>query len=211
MARSATMPIQGYQNDPYTNDAIKYDDMGLITPFTQNPVLKPPYFFCVESRTRDITASPNSATFEVFFSQPLKGVSSIEVIDFVIPNATTAVPNNYFFIANGLYNTTSNTFAAQQPCYGRIYRTPQILATPPAVPVVSNAQNAFGKFAYDTGASSSQIFTRVNARKVNYLTPEENNIQKFQITLLTSTGTLYDLSNGPNFKDWTCTFMIQTR
>jgi hypothetical protein len=203
-----TLPVDGFSNDPYTNPNQKYDDTGVLVPFTQNPTLKPPIFVCIESSFRNQTVYPNSASFEVMLPSMLNGISSVEVVSLTAPRVRvggSAPVDPFFYLFNGLLSTG----APQSPNLGRVFTVPSQTVVPGGQGSV--AGNCFGQFVYNSG-SVVQSWVRSGLRQVTYHTTELSGVNRIQVSLRTSTGTAYDLSDGSGgFVNWTCVLMFQTR
>ncbi len=222
------MNTAGHMTDPYQSAVRMYDDQGWCTPFTQSPSFRPPIFINVESAARNIDRFPDPCSFELHLDTPLKGVTSLEIVDLYVPNGDSVEPKDgYFFVANGLMDVNSGTgkaidgtFTPQANGIGRLYKDmkPDETVSPTAPGTwdapVGLACASFGKFCYD-GTMQSQCWERKNARKVHFFRPEVGKIGTLQFSLLQRDAVRYDLLSSTAFlaaeDNWTCTLMVTCR
>jgi hypothetical protein len=226
-------------SNPFFSTVVPHDDQGWQVPFTQNPNFQAPVFVNVESARRDVSRYPNAASFELHFPHVFKGVSSIEVMDIILPStpAGSEPPGNYFFMANGLVDATTGAFnnegivgvytdmgpertitstnldtienRVDPGAAGRSYVTSSISRAAAAPYVESVGSRSFGKFFY-IQSSPVQAWERRNLRKVHYFTPELGKLGSLQFSLLNRDASLYTVPDAPN-ADWSCTLMITCR
>lgn len=175
-----------------------------------------PHFEVVRSLRRDIDTYPNANSFRLKFSQPLKSVFAIQVMDIIVPNVDSTVPlHNEFLLVNGLFDT-AGTFSAQGNISGdRLFHSTMTHnANDSAVVRSAGSTAANNLFQWDSYALASfeydasrghQSWSRDGWHRTLFFEKPLGQLDFIDLSLVDQTGARYDFTAN---EEWKCTLQI---